>query len=86
MASSKLTLSIDSNVIHRAKQYAEKQHISLSRLVQNYLDQLIKRNVDVENDIDPDILALTGILKGKIPNDIDLKDERFKYLKGKHGI
>lgn len=86
MSTSKLTLSVDSNVIYRAKQYAEKRHISLSKLVQNYLDQLSAHSNDQKSDIDPDILALTGILKGKVPDDIDLKEERFKYLKGKHGI
>ena len=83
MSASKLTLSVDSNVIYRAKQYAEKRHISLSKLVQNYLDQLSHQSSDSESDIDPDILALTGILKGKVPDHIDLKEERFKYLKGK---
>lgn len=29
-------------------------------------------------EIDPDILALTGILKGKVSDDIDLKEERYQ--------
>lgn len=77
MSASKLTL-MDSNVVCRAKQYAEKQHISLSRLVQNYLDQFSTHNSDQESDID--LLALMGILKGKVSDNIDLKEERFKYI------
>ncbi len=64
-------MSLDSNVIYCAKQYAERQHISLSRFVQNYLDQLSTHSSDQESNIDTDILALTGILKEKFSDDID---------------
>ena len=86
MATTKLTLSMEPEVVYRAKQYAKKRHISLSKLIQDYLDQLSKHKPDPDNEIDPDILELTGILKGKIPDDIDLKEERYQYLKRKHGL
>lgn len=38
----KLTLSIDKNVILRAKQYAEQQQQSVSNIVENYLDRISK--------------------------------------------
>ena len=39
-ARSKLTLSIDQELIRRAKRYAAKRAISVSRLVEQYLDFL----------------------------------------------
>jgi hypothetical protein len=33
----KLTLSVDDAVIVRAKRYAERRHVSVSRLVEDYL-------------------------------------------------
>jgi hypothetical protein len=30
--------------------------------------------------------ALTGILKGKVPDDITLWDAKYEYLKEKHGL
>ena len=86
MASSKLTLSMEPEVVYRAKEFAKKKHISLSKLVQDYLDQLSKYKPDPENEIDSDILELTGILKGKVSDDVDLKEERYQYLKKKHGL
>ncbi len=86
MPSSKLTLSMEPEVVYRAKKIAKEKNTSLSKLVQDYLDQLSKHKPDPENEIDSDILELTGVLKGKIPDDIDLKEERYQYLKKKHGL
>lgn len=40
----KITLSFDELVIKKAKQYAEKQNISLSRLMEMILDKIISNN------------------------------------------
>jgi hypothetical protein len=86
MATTKLTLSMEPEVVCRAKKYAKNRNISLSRLIQDYLDNLSKHGPEADILINPDILELTGILKGKIPNDIDLKEEKYQYLKQKHGL
>jgi Family of unknown function (DUF6364) len=86
MSSSKLTLSMEPEVVYRAKEFAKKKHISLSKLVQDYLDQVSQYKPDPHHEIDSDILELTGILKRKVPDDIDLKEERYQYLKNKHGL
>lgn len=78
MANTKLTLSMEAEVVYRAKEYAKKRHISLSKLIQDYLDQLSKHKPEPDNEIDSDILELTGILKGKIPDDFDLKEARYQ--------
>ena len=51
----------------------QKRNISLSRLIQDYLDQLSKDKLNPESNTAPEILALTGILKGTVPDDVDLK-------------
>ncbi len=86
MATTKLTLSMEPEVVNRAKEYAKNKQISLSKLIQDYLDQLSKNKPEQDSSIHPDILTLTGILKGKVPNDIDLKEERFQYLKDKYDL
>ncbi len=40
----KITLSFDERVIKKAKQYAEKQNISLSRLMEMLLDKITANN------------------------------------------
>jgi hypothetical protein len=86
MATTKLTLSIEPEIVDRAKQYAKRRQISLSKLIQDYLDQISKNRPEPEGNIPQDILDLTGILKDKFPNDIDLKEERYQYLKDKYGL
>ncbi len=40
----KITLSFDEKVIKKAKQYAERQNISLSRLMELILDKITTKN------------------------------------------
>lgn len=77
---------MEPEVVYRAKLYAKKRNISLSRLIQDYLDQLSKDKLNPESNIAPEILALTGILKGKVPDDVDLKEMRYQYLKTKYDL
>jgi hypothetical protein len=58
----KLTLSIDSEVIDRAKRYARKQRTSVSQIVQTFLE-LVSRPPEMAED--PLVLRrLRGSLKG----------------------
>jgi hypothetical protein len=86
MATTKLTLSMEPEIVNRAKQYAKKRQISLSRLIQDFLDEVSKNKPEAEGNIPADILSITGILKDKFPNDVDLKEERYQYLKEKYGL
>ncbi|MDO5617071.1 MAG: DUF6364 family protein [Cruoricaptor ignavus] len=81
---SKLTLKLNESVIERAKKYALNRKISLSRLIENYLDSLTKE----ENEgfsISP---FVKSIATGKsIPLDTDIKSYRkdyIDYLEQKH--
>jgi hypothetical protein len=58
----KLTLSLDPDVIRRAKRVAKQRGTSVSRMVQIYLD-LVSRSPKVAED-PPVLRRLRGLLKG----------------------
>ncbi len=77
----KLTLSVDSQVITKAKEYAKKSGRSLSDLIENYL----KNITSSENDnfaISPKVKALMGSFKA--PVDFDYKTELANTIFEKH--
>ena len=79
----KLTLSIDENVIKDAKELAKKDHTSLSKMIENYLFNLTKKeSKQPPQDISPLVKSLSGILQ--LPDDFEFKDERAKYLNEKY--
>ncbi|MDP2687808.1 MAG: DUF6364 family protein [Aequorivita sp.] len=81
----KLTLKLNQEVIEKAKQYASNQKLSLSRLIENYLNALTseKSNKDAL-EISPFVKSLTTGISYSIPNDFDYKKERGDYLEAKH--
>lgn len=94
MATTKLTLSADQDTIRLAKTIASEDNISVSKLFKQLLndfskkrkkeDPLLERYKNME--ISEDVKALRGILKGKVPEDIDYKDLKWEYLKERHGL
>jgi len=94
MAASKLTLSADKDTIQLAKTIASEDNISVSKLFKTLINEVAKkrnkRNPILEKfkdtEISPDILALSGILKGKYPDDMDYKDMKYEYLKEKYDL
>lgn len=62
--STKLTLTLEKEVIERAKKYASGQDRSLSELVENYFKILTsKPEQETEEPISPRVRKLRGILK-----------------------
>jgi len=77
----KLTLRLDKNVIIRAKDYAQNHNISLSKMVESYLDSMTKKkSKDIE--ITPLVESLSGVVK--LPKDFDYKKEYTDYLTEKY--
>lgn len=74
---SKLTLKLNENVIERAKQYASDKKLSLSRLIENYLDSLTREQND-EFEISPFVKSISS--KKSIPIDADWKSLRENYV------
>ena len=59
----KLTLSVEEDVIERAKRYAEKRGTSVSRLVQTFLDDLSAPRAN-KQELSPIARRLHGALRG----------------------
>jgi len=77
----KLTLNINKSVIKRAKSYAATRHISLSKLVENYLKSISELSSD-SKVITPLTQELSKIVKNKV--NIDFKKAKEDYLISKH--
>jgi hypothetical protein len=63
---SKLTLSIDEAVVERAKRYAKVRRVSVSELVEAYLDLLSRPAMPADA---PVLRSLRGTLKRADPSD-----------------
>ncbi|MCX6258255.1 MAG: DUF6364 family protein [Bacteroidia bacterium] len=57
----KLTLRLDKLVIEKAKSYANSHHISLSRMIESYLDSMTKKDTAVI-EITPLVKSLSGVI------------------------
>jgi hypothetical protein len=63
----KLTLSVDTKVLARAKRYAARRKTSVSKLVEGYLD-LVSRPGGAGTEEDPPVLRLMrGVARGVDP-------------------
>ena len=75
----KLTLNVDTEIIYEAKSYAKRHKISLSKLIENYLNSLTR----VSNKKSA-VSALVESLTGIIPNDFDERNEYRNYIDKKY--
>ena len=79
---SKLTLKLNENVIERAKQYASSKKVSLSRLIESYLDYLT-RDDNEEFEISPFVRSIsTG--KSISADDKQAKEDYIDFLDQKY--
>jgi len=77
----KLTLRLNNNVILRAKDYAQNHKISLSKLIESYLDSVTKpKPEDIE--ITPLVKSLSGVIN--LSADFDFKKEYADHLTEKY--
>jgi predicted CopG family antitoxin len=79
----KLTLTIEQDVITKAKKYAKEKGRSLSDIIENYLKMLTKseRKQKVEN-LNPIVQSLKGSFK--MPKNMDYKKELRNRLEEKY--
>ncbi|MDD4087192.1 MAG: DUF6364 family protein [Bacteroidales bacterium] len=79
----KLTLRLNGKVIERAKIYASNQKISLSKLIEAYLDNLTRETTDIDKiPITPLVKDLGGVIN--LPADFDYKNEYSDFLNEKY--
>jgi len=72
----KLTLTIEEDIIEKAKVYAKSEHRSLSDIIENYL-KLLTSDLQGKNINDKSKSEITNSLRGsfKLPADLDYKKE-----------
>lgn len=78
----KLTLKLNQEIIKKAKIYASNKNMSLSRIVESYLQSLTSEKSRNELEISPFVKSIaTGV---KMPVDLDYKKEFSDHLMEKH--
>ncbi len=75
----KLTLNLDKEIIDEAKTYAKSQSVSLSKLIENYLNSLTRISKS-KSTVSPLVESLTGI----IPSEYDEKNDYRNYIDQKY--
>lgn len=78
----KLTLKLNKEVIEKAKEYASNKQMSLSRIIEAYLQSLTSENEISDLEISPFVKSMsTGV---EIPSDLDYKKEYSDFLMEKY--
>ena len=79
----KLTLKLNADVIEQAKVYAKNQNTSLSRLLENYLQSVLKKEEKKpEIQIPPLIQSFIGVIPPQ--TDAEAKEDYVQYLTEKY--
>ena len=77
----KLTLRLNAGVIGRAKIYARSHKVSLSKMIESYLDSITKQKNE-KKSITPLIESLSGVID--LSSDFDYKKEYGDYIEEKY--
>jgi hypothetical protein len=78
----KLTLTIEEEIIEKAKRYSKIKGRSLSELIENYLQFLTSSDKTKSLQLTPRIKKLKGAIK--LEKDFDIKKGYTDYLTKKH--
>ena len=78
----KLTLKLDQEIIEKAKHYASEKKLSLSRIIENYLNSLTSDKTNNDIQISPFVKSLSSGIS--IPADYNYKKDRADYLEQKY--
>ncbi len=77
----KLTLKLNQAIIEKAKEYAKSKQISLSDLIENYLQKLTNDKKS-NKTITPLVKSLSGVIK--LPDNYNEKEDYTDYLAKKY--
>lgn len=77
----KLTLNLNKSIIESAKDYAKENRVSLSKLIENYLNALTKKK-SKKVDVSPLVESLTGIIPHDSENETN--EDYYEYLREKY--
>jgi hypothetical protein len=73
----KLTLRLNKRVIDRAKEYAHIHKISLSKMIESYLESITKQK-SVSTEITPLVESLSGVIH--LDENFDYRKDHSNYL------
>jgi len=95
MTAIQVTLNLENDTAEKIKEYVAKKQLNLNVLLENHLKDIAnqytipevdEKKLDLKNrEISPEILALTGIIKGNL-TDEDVDNMKYEYLKEKYGL
>ena len=84
----KLTLNVDDKIVARAKKISAKKNVSLSSVVEEYLDKFSKNHIQ-KKDIKPESSLIERIRKYtkhlNLPDNYDYKKVWHQHLDEKYG-
>lgn len=82
----RLTLTIDEDLIQRAKRHSQKRGKTLSQTVEDYFALMDAPIEEIaEADLPPKVRSLVGMLAGYYKTGLDgALEERYLYLERKH--
>ena len=78
----RLTINLDERLVEKAQAYAKENNISLSKLVESYLNVLTKEKHN-QPEITPLVKSLSGVIE--LPSDYNEKESYKDYLSEKNG-
>jgi len=77
----KLTLRLSKKVIDKAKDYAHIHNISLSKMIESYLESITKQK-SAATEISPLVESLSGVIQ--LDENFDYKKDYSNYLTEKY--
>ncbi len=78
----KLTLNLNKEIIQRAKDYAKEHNISLSFLIENYLQKIISDYKSESISKGSIVNELSGIIK--LDSEVNYQEDHMDYLTEKY--
>jgi len=79
----KLTLRLNGKIIERAKIYASLHRISLSKIIESYLDTITQQGeTDKDTTITPLVESISGVIN--LPPDYDEKKDYHLFIEEKY--
>ncbi|HZV69231.1 MAG TPA: DUF6364 family protein [Saprospiraceae bacterium] len=78
----KLTLSVEKEVVEKAKLYAKRTGRSLSEIIEGFLETLTSENAQKSNKTSPKLRKIIGVVK--LPKNFNEENAKRAHLENKH--
>lgn len=78
----KLTLRLNKRVIDQAKDYAHLHDVSLSKMIESYLESITEQKSTTPAEITPLVKSLSGVIQ--LDSEYDYKKDYAEFLTAKY--